>query len=147
MGEGRGSCQWFRVWWNQKGYSTHEKELFKLDVLTNFDADRRFDENKCFPNNTHKGMTSQRQIKFLLQIFLFWYIINFTGNYCKGGTKSVQRIIIQIWFLSQQFPFFLCMPCVCHYIALSGTRTILYTDWNNPEMEALNVIASLVEVI
>ena len=69
------------------------------------------------------------------------------ANYCKGGTKCVQRIITQIWFLSQQFPFFLCVPCVCHYIALSGTRTILYTDWNNSEMEALNVIASLVEVI
>ena len=45
-----------------EGDSTHEKELFKLDVSTNFDADRRFDENKCF-----QILISQRQIKFLLQ--------------------------------------------------------------------------------
>ena len=32
-------------------------------------------------------MTSQRQIKFLLQIFLFWYIINFTGKLLQGWDK------------------------------------------------------------
>ena len=41
-----------------EGDSTHEKELFKLDVSTNFDADRRFDENKGFPNNTHNDKST-----------------------------------------------------------------------------------------
>lgn len=117
MGEGRGSCQWFRVWWNQKGYSTHEKELFKLDVLTNFDADRRFDENKCFPNNTHKGMTSQRQIKFLLQIFLFWYIINFTGKLLQGWDKMRSTHNYPDMISIPAVPFFplhaMCLPLYC----------------------------------
>ena len=82
-----------------EGDSTHEKELFKLNVSTNFDADRRFDENKCFPNNTHKGMTSQRQIKFLLQnlsVLIHHQFYRQTTARAKGGTKCVQRIITQI---------------------------------------------------
>ena len=79
-----------------EGDSTHEKELFKLDVLTNFDADHRFDENKCFPNNTHKGMTVNGKLNFSCKSFCFDTSSILQANYCKGGTKCVQRIIIQI---------------------------------------------------
>ena len=57
------------------------------------------------------------KLNFSCKSFCFDTSSILQANYCKGGTKCVQRIITQIWFLSQQFPFFslraMCLPLYC----------------------------------
>ena len=62
-------------------------------------------------------MTSQRQIKFLLQIFLSWYPINFTGKLLQGWDKMRSTHNYPDMISIPTVPFFslraMCLPLYC----------------------------------